>query len=525
MLLQQQLLAGIRLQVRTLEEGTKYECRAEILDMATFERLLPDSPINSKQHIAPVMGRRRKWQRGVLAPVAANADFAVKLASDSNDPQVRTLHVVVVGDTHDMISGASKAKLKVVPDLFSANMPRGDVLAIVGDWESAQAVDNWIESLRDHFRYFLVIHGNHDVVHRNLTPQAFTPKKCARKRIAAGCDVPLSAQDPIPLAETALVPLPNSLEFPSYDEAKLRSLNLQSSLRGNQKLKNAVVLMDAGVEIEGIRFWGTPWMAPGYPPHLFCAEETMLQGIYEQIPDTVDVWLTHGPPHGVLDRPGPSFRRKFNSKPHDEISHVLAKDALPSCGTHEMRRALDRLQPALHAFGHVHARQSGYREDRRWQYIHTGLGDSSAQVQTLCINAAVLQTIPTGGPVWSNVKGWGDLVVTNPLCRPRRPAQVQLQSARGHRVRAFPLPSSGETPWMGLTKGIILSAGEHAKLPKEKKNAKHKPSRKKVQQTSEAAKAKPKETGLSARSSASMLRRSITRRLTKFFHLKKRQLV
>jgi len=372
-----------------------------------------------------------------------------------------------------------------------------------------------------------------------LTPQSFTPKKCARKRVAAGFNVPLSAQDPVPLAATAPVPSPTSLEFPSYDEAKLRSLKLQSKLRGNQRLHNAVLLLDSGVEIEGIHFWGTPWLAPGYPPHLFCAEEAVLKGIYEQIPNSVDVWLTHGPPHGVLDRPGPSFRRKFNSRPEDDISHVLARDAPPPCGTQEMRRALDRLQPALHAFGHVHARQSGYREDRRWQYIRTGLGESSAQVRsmrkTMCVNAAVLQTVPNGGPAWSNVKGWGDLAVANPLCRPRRPAQVQLQIAVGspstvQRVTAFPLPSSGEAPSIGLTTSMISRAGEHAKLPKGM-NSKNKTSRKKIKQLSANAghckttQVSPKEAGLRERSSACTWRRAITRRLTKFFHVKKPQLV
>jgi len=534
-LLQQHLLAGVDLLARTIEEGTKWECRAEIVDTALLAPRVQDLThllTSSHSQVAPVMGRPRRWRRGVLSSDAASA-------SAVNGQHVRMLRVVIVGDTHDMISGTSKNDLKVVPDLFSANMPHGDVLAIVGDWESAQAVDHWIASLSKHFRYFLVVHGNHDVVHRNLTPQAFTPKKCKRKRVAAGFNVPLSAQDPVPLAATAPVPSPTSLEFPSYDEAKLRSLKLQRKLRANQKLHNAVLLLDSGVEIEGIRFWGTPWLAPGFPPHLFCAEEAVLKGIYEQIPNSVDVWLTHGPPYGVLDRPGPSFRRNLNSGPKDDISHVLARDAPPPCGTQEMRRALDRLQPALHAFGHVHARQSGYREDRRWQYIRTGVDENGAQVQpmrkTMCVNAAVLQTVPTGGPAWSNVKGWGDLALANPLCRPRRPAQVQLQIAVGgpstvQHVTAFPLPSSGETPSIGLTECIISNAGEHAKLPKGM-NSKNKASQKTMKQRPATAgrcniaKASPKETGLRARSSERMLRRAITRRLTKFFRVKKPQLV
>lgn len=64
---------------------------------------------------------------------------------------------------------------------------------------------------------------------------------------------------------------------------------------------NAVYLQDSGVELDGVRFWGSPYT----PAHLNWAfNKERGKGIAEhwaQIPPNTDVLITHGPPHGVLD--------------------------------------------------------------------------------------------------------------------------------------------------------------------------------------------------------------------------------
>jgi Icc-related predicted phosphoesterase len=54
---------------------------------------------------------------------------------------------------------------------------------------------------------------------------------------------------------------------------------------------------------------------------------------WDQIPEGTDVLITHGPPFGTLDK--------------DEIGG-------PHMGCRDLTRAILRVKPRLHVFGHVH---------------------------------------------------------------------------------------------------------------------------------------------------------------------------
>jgi len=100
----------------------------------------------------------------------------------------------------------------------------------------------------------------------------------------------------------------------------------------NRKLiSNATVLINEGIEVEGLRIWGIP-ITPVGPA--FCersAEER--RRIYSRVPNETDVLISHGPPRGILDRsPGSSFHS----------------------GDQELLDAVTRVKPRLHVFGHIH---------------------------------------------------------------------------------------------------------------------------------------------------------------------------
>jgi len=102
-------------------------------------------------------------------------------------------------------------------------------------------------------------------------------------------------------------------------------------LLSREALSSMKVLVDDGVEFEGIRFWGTPWV-----PHLqgwaFYAREEKLIAMFSKIPRMQpDVLITHAPPLGILDA---SQSDHFGSK---ELLHYI-----------------DRAKPKVHIFGHVH---------------------------------------------------------------------------------------------------------------------------------------------------------------------------
>lgn len=98
-------------------------------------------------------------------------------------------------------------------------------------------------------------------------------------------------------------------------------------------LKHDVIyLQDSGCEIDGVRFWGSPWQPEffGWAFNLYRGKA--LAEKWAMIPDDTDVLLTHTPPYGILDR-------LFSGE---------------SVGCDDLTEALVRVRPKLHVFGHIH---------------------------------------------------------------------------------------------------------------------------------------------------------------------------
>jgi predicted phosphohydrolase len=97
-------------------------------------------------------------------------------------------------------------------------------------------------------------------------------------------------------------------------------------------LHHATYLKDSGVEINGIKFWGSPWQ-PEFCNWAFnLPRGPKLAQVWAKIPNDTDVLITHCPPFGILDQ-----------VPSGE--HV---------GCEELLKALQRVRPKLHIFGHIH---------------------------------------------------------------------------------------------------------------------------------------------------------------------------
>jgi Icc-related predicted phosphoesterase len=170
-------------------------------------------------------------------------------------------------------------RIVVISDTHSRHrhivVPDGDVLVHAGDLtargtlEELQAFDQWLGTLPHAHK--LVIAGNHDWV-------------CAE------------APSAMPLL-----------------------------------LNNATYLCDTQVTIAGIRFYGSPWQ-PRFMNWAFNLDPPALRQVWANVPEGVDVLITHTPPLGMRDR---TFRGE----------HV-------GCG--ELAAALPRIRPRLHCFGHIH---------------------------------------------------------------------------------------------------------------------------------------------------------------------------
>jgi Icc-related predicted phosphoesterase len=94
----------------------------------------------------------------------------------------------------------------------------------------------------------------------------------------------------------------------------------------------SIYLRDTGVTLDGVTCYGSPWQ-PRFCNWAFNADRGAdIKTYWNAIPKNLDVLLTHGPPYHVLDWVGKA-----------------------RVGCDDLRNALDRVQPKVHVFGHIHA--------------------------------------------------------------------------------------------------------------------------------------------------------------------------
>lgn len=107
----------------------------------------------------------------------------------------------------------------------------------------------------------------------------------------------------------------------------------QQDLARNILGKGVHILVDEEVNINGLRIYGTPWTPRFYNWAFNVDRGAAILEKWKKIPSSLDILLTHGPPHGILD---------INL----ERMHVgceMLRDQLNS-----------RIRCKLHAFGHIH---------------------------------------------------------------------------------------------------------------------------------------------------------------------------
>lgn len=118
---------------------------------------------------------------------------------------------------------------------------------------------------------------------------------------------------------------------------------------GMSAVNRSKMFIDEGVDVlqDGrlFRFWFSPWIPPiGH--WNYCQPRDRRKEFFAQIPENLDVLVTHGPAHRVLDY-------SWSNEP---------------CGCPELRQAIYQKKPKFHMFGHIH---EGQRHTR-----HTKLGET-----------------------------------------------------------------------------------------------------------------------------------------------------
>lgn len=106
-------------------------------------------------------------------------------------------------------------------------------------------------------------------------------------------------------------------------------------------------LINQAVEIEGIKFYGSPF-TPEFYDWAFMYRRGRGHLYWDQIPPDTDVLVTHGPPLGILD----GIREDVLTMQPDGSEKWEWKTVHVGCA--ELRVAVERVAPQVHVFGHIH---------------------------------------------------------------------------------------------------------------------------------------------------------------------------
>jgi Icc-related predicted phosphoesterase len=129
---------------------------------------------------------------------------------------------------------------------------------------------------------------------------------------------------------------------------------------------NGIILLnDSGIEIDGVKFWGSPvqpWFfdwafnrARDEGQQLF-QNVPLIKPHWDMIPEGTNVLITHGPPYGILDY-----------VPRGEF-----------VGCKDLAYRINEIKPDLHIFGHIH-HSAGQKHENGVSYYNVSVCNEQYQ--------------------------------------------------------------------------------------------------------------------------------------------------
>lgn len=118
-----------------------------------------------------------------------------------------------------------------------------------------------------------------------------------------------------------------------------RLFEREPSLARSMVPDGTIYLQDSSAEIEGLKIYGSPWQPRFFDWAFNLMRGPELAAKWAKIPDDIDILITHGPPHGILDE-------------------VPRQWGIENTGCEELRKRVDEISAngklKLHLFGHIH---------------------------------------------------------------------------------------------------------------------------------------------------------------------------
>ena len=93
-------------------------------------------------------------------------------------------------------------------------------------------------------------------------------------------------------------------------------------------------LLNSSTDVDGLKIWGSPCtpIFDGVNKHFSYFMYKKDEHPWDQIPDNIDILVTHGPPKGILDQDSNEKR----------------------CGCSLLLNRVKQVKPKIHIFGHIH---------------------------------------------------------------------------------------------------------------------------------------------------------------------------
>ena len=124
----------------------------------------------------------------------------------------------------------------------------------------------------------------------------------------------------------------NSIAF-LYDFFSIISVSISASGSRVETTGGTIIIFeDELVELDGIRFYGSPW-TPAFNDWAFNKSRAKIDKVWQNIPtdEHIHVLITHGPPKGILDiseniLKNDDERKKISDQLFDERTLVIYKE-------------------------------------------------------------------------------------------------------------------------------------------------------------------------------------------------------
>lgn len=126
-----------------------------------------------------------------------------------------------------------------------------------------------------------------------------------------------------------------------------------------------IYLQDSEIDIEGIRFYGTPYTRTFYN-WAFMESEDKLRQRFQQIPKGLDILLTHGPAYGILD----------------------ANAQGEHCGSPSLLYRIKDAKPDSVVCGHIHEGH-GIMQEGKTRYYNVAYINGKYEPKYNCINIPI----------------------------------------------------------------------------------------------------------------------------------------